>query len=106
MSGAIHGYTRTLRGVAWLVVTFTAWAALTGWATDPVAAASRPANVPTWQASDRATSCEPIRSDLFYSTLLVVKLGGERVRMDFDNAWDRNHNNVDGDDVWVIGGCQ
>lgn len=103
--GIRRGFIRGLRTLAWAVVTVGAWAVLVGAGAERVVPVERPENVPTWQASDRATGCEPSREGVIYPTLLVVDMSADRIRMDFDKAWDRNHNESDADDVWVIGGC-
>ncbi|GAB2762213.1 hypothetical protein [Nocardioides pakistanensis] len=72
------------------------------------ASPQKPANTPAWSTGDAAAypGCGRVLpvGDV-PSSVVVVRLTGEVTKMDFDQAWERTHNDNAADDVWVIGAC-
>ena len=113
----------TPRGIALhsLLTTALAAAVLTGTAISgmthdaPLAgyvgrrAPRKPVNVPEWDdaehAGDYAGCTETLPAGQIPSSVVVVRLTGEVTKMDFDQAWERTHNDNAADDVWTIGAC-
>ena len=79
--------------------------------TQPTEAATLQTPVPTWTAADWADypTCVPSAQ---WPTgtpagFVVVQAVGTTAhsKLAFDRAWELNHNEVDVDDVWVLGVC-
>lgn len=80
-----------------------------GWHGEEAQATSLPtaeANVPQWDATyaEQFPGCTG-RSTSKVSDLVIYTLRGDVKRVDFGQAWDRNHNATADDDVWVVGWC-
>ena len=109
----LNGLTAAALAAAALVAGLTYDAPLAGFApVDGVAAwqyeqiaASKPANVPTF-ASHGQPGCAPLVEGELVDVVLVVTQDGETVRMGFDAAWDRSHDDTWANDVWTIGQCR
>ena len=50
--------------------------------------------------------CRPFREGDVSATVAVVRIDNVPVRMGTDEAWERTHNALKADDVWVIGVCR
>lgn len=61
---------------------------------------------PKWNDSyaEQFPTCAP-EVDADFPSSLAVDLTGEVRIYDFDEAWDRTHNDTAHDDLWIVGQC-
>lgn len=78
------------------------------WGIDQVDRSQVPVNLPTWtpelQHEYPAFVDIADMGDRFPARLVVIDLFGAARVLDFQTAWDRNHDESRANDVWVVGG--